>query len=433
MSISFIKDIRKESNINKEFTVRVWVHRLRKQKENSFILIRDERGDVIQSVFKTDLVSDITLESSLQVTGYLVFDKRAPEGGYELQGNKVQVFNISENFPIGEFQSLDLLLTRRHLAIRTRRMISILKIRSNIFKFARSFFDNMGWTEVNCPTIVQSSVEGGSTLFPISYFGEKAYLSQSAQLYLEAYIFSLGPVWIISPSFRAEKSRTVRHLAEFLHLEAEIPWTSMDDLLNVQENLISYVVKNLKRECENEFRYLKRNLFDLNFETPFPRLDYHDAIDKLRKSDFKIDVDGERRYMQYGDDLNIESERFLTQQYSTPIFVVGYPLSIKPFYVKADPLDRNKSLSADLLAPNGFGEISSGGMREDNLFKLKERILNEGLDPITYDWYLDLRRYGSVEHGGFGLGIERFLRWLINSEDIKETVGFPRTMSRISP
>ncbi len=433
LSITFIRDVKKESNINKEFTIRGWIHRLRIQKEKAFILIRDEKGDVIQTVFHADDVSDLTLQSSLQVTGILMVDKRAPEGGYELQGKRIQVFNISENFPIGEFQSIDLLLTKRHLAIRTRRLISILKIRATILKYARIFFDNMNWTEVNCPSIVQSSVEGGSTLFPINYFDEKAYLTQSAQLYLEAYVFSLGPVWIISPSFRAEKSRTVRHLAEFLHLEAEIPWTNMETLLNLQENLISFIVKNLKKEREPELTYLKRNYSDLNIEPPFPRLDYHDVINELRKKEFKLEVDGKRRYLEYGDDLNIESERFLTQQYSTPIFVTGYPLSIKPFYVKADPTDENKSLSADLLAPFGFGEISSGGMREDNLLKLKERIQYEGLNQNAYDWYLDLRRYGSVEHGGFGLGIERFLRWLINSDDIKETVGFPRTMSRIYP
>lgn len=431
--ITFIREIKKESNVGRQFTIRGWVHRLRKQKEKSFILIRDEKGDVVQTVFQSEQVSNITLESSIQVTGILSVDKRAPEGGYELQGKNIEIFNISENFPIGEFQSLDLLLTKRHLAIRTRKLISILKIKSTILKYARLFFDNLAWTEVQCPTIVKGSIEGGSTLFPINYFDEKAYLSQSAQLYLEAYIFSLGPVWTISPSFRAEKSRTVRHLAEFLHLEAEVPWTSMDDLLNIQENLVTFIINNLKKERTDEFVYLNRNISDLNITPPFPRLEYSDVIDDLRKKDFKIEEDGKKRYLHYGDDLNIESERMLTQQYSTPIFVVGYPLSIKPFYVKSDIHDENRSLSADMLAPHGFGEITSGGLREDDLAKLKERIQKEGLDQNTYDWYLDLRRYGSVIHGGFGLGIERFLRWLINSEDIKETVGFPRTMSRISP
>ncbi|MCI0557912.1 MAG: asparagine--tRNA ligase [Nitrososphaera sp.] len=431
-----VNEIKSQSYVGKEVTIRGWVYRLRKQKENSFVLVRDDRGSVIQCVISTEKAAGLTIESSVEVTGILSQDARAPEGGYEIRGRDLRVFNIAgTDYPIGEFQSDELLLDKRHLALRTRRMIAIAKIRATVLDCGRRWFVDNGWMEVTAPTIVKGAVEGGSTLFKLKYFDEEAYLSQSAQLYLEAMIFSLGPVWSLTPSFRAEKSRTVRHLAEFSHLEAEAPWVALDDILGVQEQLVSYIIQNTVKDRAEELAYLKRNVSDLkNIHPPFERLSYEKAIETLRSKGFMItEDDGGTREIRVGDDLSIDSERELTKDSEKPVFVVGYPMAVKPFYVKEDPGRKGVGLAADMLAPRGFGEITSGGLREDDATLMVERIKREGLDPAAYEWYLDLRKYGSVPHGGFGLGIERLMRWITNLEDIKDTVLFPRTMSRVAP
>jgi len=429
-------DIKTPINVGKEVKIRGWVHRLRKQKEKTFILIRDERGGVIQCVFPTQKIVHLTIESSIEVTGILAKDDRAPESGYEIRGSSLMIINIADvDFPIGEYQSAELLLDYRHLTLRTRRMIEIAKIRATILKSAREFFIRDDWMEVTPPIIVKGAVEGGSTLFKLKYFNEEAFLSQSAQLYLEALIFALGPVWSLTPSFRAEKSRTVRHLAEFSHLEAEAPVVCLEEILSVQEKLISYIIHNTVRERSDSLNFLKSDVTSItNINVPFERITYSHAIDTLQSRDFKIlDTSGKKRTIDVGDDLNIDSERELTKFARKPLFVTDYPIQIKPFYVKENVHHKGIGLSADLLAPAGFGEIASGGMREDDILSIKKRMKIEGLDPSHYEWYLDLRRFGSVPHGGFGLGIERLLRWLANIEDIKDTVLFPRTMSRIIP
>ena len=432
-------DIKNSDYIGKEITIRGWVYRLRKQKENTFILLRDDRGGVIQSIFPTEKAAHLTIESSIEVTGILREDARAPEGGYEIKGNNLKTFNIADiDFPIGEFQSPELLLDKRHLAVRTRRMISISKIRSSILKFAREWFVKNDWMEVTPPIIVKGAVEGGSTLFKVKYFDEEVFLSQSSQLYLEAMIFSLGPVWSLTPSFRAEKSRTIRHLAEFLHLEAEAPWVEkLEDILRVQEELISYIVQNIIKERSDEFAILKRDINDLKkVEVPFNRLSYEKAIEILRSNAPEVleeQSSSNSNSVERGIDFNIDSERELTKNATKPTFVVGYPIHLKPFYVKEDPNCKGRGLAVDMLAPQGFGEITSGGLREDNITSIIRRMKQEGLDPSVYEWYLDLRRYGSVPHGGFGLGIERLVRWITQIEDIKDTVLFPRTMSRTLP
>lgn len=429
-------EVKSSDYIGREVMIRGWVYRLRKQKENAFVLVRDDRGGVIQCIFPVEKATQLTIESSVEVTGIVSQDARAPEGGYEIKGNNLRIYNIAgSDYPIGEYQSEELLLDKRHLAMRMRKMIAIAKIRATVLDYARRWFVENNWMEVTAPVIVKGAVEGGSTLFKLKYFDEEAYLSQSAQLYLEAMIFSLGPVWSLTPSFRAERSRTVRHLAEFSHLEAEAPWVTLEDLLKVQEQLISYVIQNTVRERIEELTYLKRDTAELtNIAPPFERLSYEKAIEIIRSKGLMItQEDGSKREIQLGDDLNIESERELTKDVTKPIFVVGYPLTIKPFYVKENPQHSGSGLAADMLAPRGFGEITSGGLREDNILSITERIKKEGLDPAAYDWYLDLRNYGSVPHGGFGLGIERLMRWITNVGDIKETVPFPRTISRVIP
>ena len=430
-------EVKSSDYVGKEVMIRGWVYRLRKQKENAFVLVRDDRGGVIQCVFPVEKAANLTIESSIEVTGIVSQDARAPEGGYEIKGKNLKIYNLAgTDYPIGEYQSEELLLDKRHLAMRMRKMVAMAKIRATVLDYGRRWFVESGWMEVTAPIIVKGAVEGGSTLFKLNYFDEEAYLSQSAQLYLEAMIFSLGPVWSLTPSFRAERSRTVRHLAEFSHLEAEAPWVTLEDLLKVQEQLVSYVIQNTIRERAEELRYLGRDISELKkIEPPFERLSYEEAIEIIKSKGLRITrEDGSRkREIQFGDDLNIDSERELTKNVTKPIFVVGYPLAIKPFYVKENPHRRDSGLAADLLAPRGFGEITSGGLREDNIVSITERIKKEGLNPAAYDWYLDLRNYGSVPHGGFGLGIERLLRWITNAEDIKDTVPFPRTLSRVTP
>jgi asparaginyl-tRNA synthetase len=430
-----VSKIKSQEFVGKQVTIRGWVHRLRKQKENSFVLVRDDRGGVIQCVISTEKASSLTMESSVEITGSVSQDSRAPEGGFEIKASDIKIYNVAgTDYPIGEFQSDELLLDKRHLALRTRRMIAMAKIRATVLDLGRRWFTDNGWMEVTAPTIVKGAVEGGSTLFKLKYFDDEAYLSQSAQLYLEAMIFSLGPVWSLTPSFRAEKSRTVRHLAEFSHLEAEAPWVTLEDILKVQEQLVSYVIQTTVKERAEELAYLKRDVSDLKkVEPPFERMPYEKAIDILRSRGVTVEVDGGTREIRSGDDLSIDSERELTKDAARPMFVIGYPMAVKPFYVKEDGERKGVGLAADMLAPRGFGEITSGGLREDDIVSMTERIKREGLNPAAYEWYLDLRRYGSVPHGGFGLGIERLLRWITNAEDIKDTVLFPRTMSRVAP
>ena len=429
-------DIKSIDYIGKQVTLRGWIHRIRRQKENTFIILRDDRGGVIQTIFPTEKAAHLTIQSSIEITGILRRDPRAPEGGYEIKGNDLKTFNIAgSDFPIGKYQSAELLLDKRHLTLRSRRMIAIAKIRASIIKFAREWFMLNDWIEVTAPIIVKGAVEGGSTLFKLKYFDEEVYLSQSAQLYLEAMIFCLGPVWSLTPSFRAEKSRTVRHLTEFSHLEAEAPWVNLEDILVVQEQLISHIVQNTINERAEELDLLKRDITDLKMvEAPFDRISYKNAIEILQSKGFMIiEEDGSKRGIKSGDDLNIDSERELTKNATKPIFVVGYPIQVKPFYVKEDRSSKELGLAADMLAPKGFGEITSGGLREDDIALITKRIEKEGLNPTAYDWYLDLRKYGSVPHGGFGLGIERLIRWITNVVDIKDTVLFPRTISRVTP
>jgi asparaginyl-tRNA synthetase len=346
-------------------------------------------------------------------------------------------FNIAEtDYPIGEYQSEETLLDHRHLSLRTRKMINVGKIRNSLLKYSRDWFYKENWMEINPPIIVKSAVEGGSTLFEVKYFDDIAYLSQSSQLYLESMIYCLGPVWSITPSFRAEKSRTIRHLAEFTHLEAESPWITMDELINIQEKFVFSLVKNIRENNIKEIDFLNKNskIKLEGISPPFEKITYDKAIDILRSKECKIrEEDKKDRIIEWGDDLNIESERELTKDKKNPIFVINYPLETKPFYVKQNQDNPRIGMAVDLLAPEGYGEISGGGIREDNLEKIKLRILASKLEPKDYQWYLDLRKYGSVPHGGFGLGIERILRWILGFEDIKDVVLFPRTMSRMTP
>ena len=412
------------SLLDKEVSTRGWVYRIRKQKDYTFITLRDSSG-IIQTVFSTTQETEkLTMESSVELSGLVKKDGRSP-GGYELQGKTITPYHISEDFPIRKDFSTEFLNDVRHLWNRSQKLTTVMKLKAATLKYARDWFNQNGWYETTPPIINKSACEGGSTLFEVNYFDEKAYLSQSAQLYLESLIYSLEKVWSLTPSFRAEKSKTPRHLAEYWHLEGELAWGKFDDILQVEEQLVSYVCKNLAEKNYKELEFLKRNPENIKkVEAPFERIPYADVISFLNKKGCAI---------KFGDDLGTEEERLLTKDSDKPVFIYGAPISIKPFYTKRDPSDERMVLSADLIAPRGFGEITTGGQREENLESIVERIKKEGFNPVDYSWYLDLRRYGSVPHSGFGLGIERFVRWLCNLNHIRDAIPFPRTMKRAYP
>ena len=349
-------------------------------------------------------------------------NERAP-GGIELQVSDLSIVHLaSAPYPLGKKeQPPDVLMKWRHLAVRSPRYTKIWIIREKILSLAREYFVINKWHEVSPPIIVATAVEGGATLFEIKYFdNSKAFLSQSAQLYLEVLIYSLGKVWSLTPSFRAEKSRTRRHLAEYWHLEAEAAWCKFEDNLRIQEELISYIVKGLLQDdivvaIIEEFR---KDLEPLeSIKMPYKRITYDEAINILQEKGFKI---------EWGADIGADEEKILSEEIGEIFFLTHFPTHLKAFYVKVDENRPEVCLAADMLAPEGYGEIVGGSEREDSIEILVERIKKEGFSPENYSWYLDLRRYGSVPHSGFGLGIERLLWWILRLDHIRDTLPFPR-------
>ena len=412
--------------------VRGWVHRVFKVGGKVFAWVRDPTG-IIQSVFEKETLGDIswstikklTRESSVEVEGRIRLDERAP-GGREIVAEKLKVYGLSPPFPIRGKEDIEFLLDHRHLWLRSRTMTAILKIKHTVLEALREWLLSNGWWEVTPPILTGSAVEGGATLFEVKYFDKKAYLSQSAQLYLEVLIYSLGKVWSLTPSFRAEKSRTRRHLSEYWHLEIEGAWHDMEDTMRVAEEMVSYSVKRVIEERRDELAFLGRDIDKLrpSLSTPYPRITYDEAIERLKNKGFPI---------EWGDDLGADEERALTQEFNKPFFVTHFPKKIKAFYMKTDPEREDVVLGYDLLAPEGYGEIIGGSVREDNYGRLLERIKEEGLRPEDYTWYLDLRKYGTVPHSGFGLGIERLVMWIAGLDHIRDAIPFPRWRGRIYP
>jgi len=418
--------------IGKEVMLRGWVHRKRHLGSKIFLVLRDSSG-IIQCLISEDKVDKetweqaekITRESSFIVRGIVRKDERAP-GGYEIEVKWLKIVGLSDVFPIRGGEGVDYLLDNRHLWIRSTRLTAIMKIKHSALKAAREYLLSNGWWEVTPPIITSSAVEGGATLFELKYFDKKAYLSQSAQLYLEVLIFSLEKVWSLTPSFRAEKSRTRRHLAEYWHLELEAAWHHMNDMMKVAEELVAYIVENVLRERKEELQLLKRDtkILEESIETPYPRITYDKAIEILQSKGFNI---------KWGDDLGADEERALTEEFEQPFFITHFPKHIKAFYMKLDPNRPDVVLGFDMLAPEGYGEIIGGSEREDDYEKLLKRIIEFGLNPDDYKWYLDLRRYGSVPHSGFGLGIERLVMWIAGIDHIRDAIPFPRFRERVYP
>lgn len=427
MTFTAIESILSGKFKGKKVNVRGWVYRKREGKDTIFLVIRDATG-VIQAIVKKDSQSwteavKATIESSITLTGTVKEDKRAPSG-HEIAAEELEIIGLSEVFPIAKDKSEEFLRDVRHLWLRSRRMNTIMKIRSEVMQYINEFFRNQDFVEVSPPMFISSAVEGGATLFGLKYFDEAMYLTQSAQLHLEVLIYSLEKVYCIAPSFRAEKSRTIRHLTEFWHVESEEAFSTIDDLMRLEERLISYVCQNVAKKCKKHLEALGLDPKELSkIKAPFPKITYTEAIEHLHKKGFQ---------MPWGEDFGFNEERALTEEFKGPVFVHAYPKKIKAFYVKAYPDKPDIVMSADLLVPR-IGELSTGGARVDDKEELIRNLQDFGLNPKDYEWYVDLRRYGSVPHTGFGMGVERLLAWMLNLESIMDAIPFPRTTRRSYP
>ncbi|MEM2916986.1 MAG: asparagine--tRNA ligase [Candidatus Bathyarchaeia archaeon] len=427
MSVTAIQKILEGECEGEHVSIRGWVYRKRESKDTIFILVRDSTG-VIQCTVKRGNAcwSDaekVTLESSVVLSGAVRKDERAP-GGFEISTDKLAIVGLAEIFPISKDKSEEFLRDVRHLWLRSRRMNIIMRVRSEVLRFIHEFFKRQGFIEVSPPMFISSAVEGGSTLFSLKYFDDVLYLTQSAQLHLEALIYSLEKVYCIAPSFRAEKSRTIRHLTEYWHVEAEEAFSEMKDLMRLEEKLVSYVCQKTAKQCKKELNALGVDETKLaNVKTPFPKITYSEAIERLQKKSFKI---------QWGEDLGYDEEKALAEEFGKPFFIYAYPRKIKAFYCKTYRDNPELVMSADMLVPR-IGEITTGGAREDDKEKLIERLREFNLTEKEYEWYIDLRRYGSVPHTGFGLGVERLLAWMLELDSVMDAIPFPRTIRRFYP
>ncbi|AET32976.1 asparagine--tRNA ligase [Pyrobaculum sp. 3827-6] len=410
-------------------TVRGWVHRKRVLKEKIFILLRDSTG-VVQLVLPRDRfreAEDLNLESSLVVTGSLVREPRAP-GGVELHVESIDWAYSGEPYPINEdavAADSEYLLDVRHLWVRSRKMQAVLKIRHTVFGAIHEYFRRSGFYEVHTPMFITAAVEGGATLFKVDYFGQPVYLTQSSQFYLEVLIYSLEKVYVVAPSFRAEPSRTRRHLTEFWHAEMEMAWAGMEDAARVGEEVISHVVEKVLEERQDELKLLGRKTEYLErAKPPFYRVSYDEAVEILRRRGVSIN---------WGDDIGADEERALTLEFDKPLVLYGFPEKLKAFYHRNDPRRPEVTLSFDVLLPEGYGEVIGGGERIYDERELVDKIKRFGLDPRDYWWYIDLRRYGSVPHSGFGLGVDRLTMWITGADHIRDVVPFPRDVRRTTP
>ncbi len=410
--------------------IRGWIYRKRSSGKIAFIILRDSTGIIQTIVEKKDVSNEefknarkALIESSVEVEGVIHEDERAP-GGKEIHVTKFKVIGFAEEFPITEYQSVEFLLDNRHLWLRSRKLTEVMKLKAKVLRLIRQWFDENDFYEVTPSVITTNAAEGGATAFEFNYFGQKAYLSQTAQMYLEALIFSLERVWSLTPSFRAEKSRTRKHLTEYWHLEAEEAWVDNEGNMKIQEELISYVCQNIAKTGKEQLEFLGRDVTSLkHIEPPFKRIKYADAIKKLQEKGFNI---------KWGDDFGAPHERALVEEEEKPIFVTHFPVEAKAFYMKVSP-DGKTVECADMLAPEGYGELIGGSERSEDIESMIARLQQQGAKVENYEWYFDLRRYGSVPHSGFGLGLERLIMWLAKLDHIRDATPFPRLVRRAYP
>lgn len=413
-------------------TLKGWLYHKRSSGKVRFVVVRDGTGimqcvaslaDVGEKVFES--IDTLTQESSLTVTGTVRAEPRAP-GGFEMQLESLSVVQIAGEYPITPKEhGTAFLMDHRHLWIRSRRQHAILRVRHAVIKAIRDFFDERKFTLFDPPIFTPAACEGTSTLFATDYFGEKAYLTQSGQLYGEAGCMAFGKIYTFGPTFRAEQSKTRRHLTEFWMVEPEVAFLDLEGAMELAEDVIVFVIGRVLESRMEELKTLERDVSLLErIRKPFPRITYTEAINILKKNGHDV---------QWGADFGGDEETTISNQFEQPVMVHRFPAAIKAFYMKRDPHDDRLALGFDMLAPEGRGEIIGGSQREDDLDNLVTRIREHDLPPEAFDWFLDLRRYGSVPHAGFGLGLERTVGWIAGAQHVRETIPFPRMMSRLKP
>ena len=415
-----------------QVNLRGWVYRERKSNKFVFLVIRDE-SDIIQCVISKDKnpkvfdnTDKLTIESSVRISGELKKDDRAPTG-YEVSVSDLEIVQIAEPFPITEHQSPELLYDNRHLWIRSRKLNAILKIRHTVVGAIHEFFRSQGYYEFDAPIFQPSQSEGGATLFEVKYFDDITYLSQTWQLYAEAGIFSLGKIYNMGPTFRAEKSKTSRHLSEFWMAEMEAAWMQLDEVTEVAKDEIRFIVKQVLKHNRKELEILDRDikLLEHYAEVEYPTIKYSEAL-KILNSKYKMNI-------AWGKDLRTIEEEKIADHFKVPVVVTHYPTEIMGFYKPPSEENPKEALCFDMLAPEGYCEIVGGSERSLLVDNMIERLEADGEDPKNYEWYFELRRYGSVPHSGYGVGVERVVMWLCGIDNIKDAIPFPRTMNRKAP
>ncbi len=428
-----IKQLLKENYESKTVKLRGWIYRTRSSGNIVFMVVRDSSG-VLQVTVKRGNLDDemfeaakkALVESAIKVEGVLKKDDRAP-GGYELAASSIDIVSFANPYPITKDQSQEWLMDQRHLWIRSRKMASILKIRSTVVGAIHEYFRSNGYYEFDAPILQPNQCEGGSTLFEVKYYDSKTFLSQSWQLYAEAGIFSLEKIYNMGPTFRAEKSKTSRHLSEFWMAEMEAAWMQLGEITEVAKEEIRFIIKKVLKENREDLEFLKRDINILNeiVASDFPTITYSEALEILKTKE-GLDV-------EWGKDLRTVEEDRLMNQFKTPVVVTNYPLEIMAFYKPEDPNNPGTALCFDMIAPEGYGEIIGGSQRSIDVEAMTNRLGKEGEDVKNYDWYFDLRKYGSVPHSGYGVGVERVVAWICGVENIKDCIPFPRTMLRFTP
>ena len=430
---TIINDILEGKKTDKKVNIRGWIYRTRSSGNIVFTIIRDSSGTIQVTTIKGNLpdkkfedAKKALIESSVEIEGIVKKDNRAP-GGYEIQVKNLNIINFAEKYPITEDQSTEFLLDQRHLWIRSSKLTAILKIRSTIVGAIHEFFRKHGFYEFDAPVLQPNQCEGGSTLFKVKYYDQKTYLSQSWQLYAEAGIFSLEKIYNMGPTFRAEKSKTSRHLSEFWMAEMEAAWMDLNDVTEVAKDEVKFILKDVLKNNKRELDVLGQDFKKLEriSKLKFPTITYTDAI--------KILNEKEEMNVEWGKDLRTIEENKLMNHFESPVVVTNYPLEIMAFYKPKDPKDPKTALCFDMIAPEGYGEIVGGSERSTDVKDMKKRLKNMGEKIESYDWYFDLRRFGSVPHSGYGVGVERVIAWICGTDNIKDAIPFPRTVLRYTP